>query len=232
MLGVTGLRKSCRRIVGRMLPGAGILLYHRVSEIHRDPQLLCVTPAHFVEQLEVLRRWYVVRSLEQLLNAQDSGLTLRRQIAVTFDDGYLDNLTNAKPLLAKHDVPAVVFVAVGHVGKTREFWWDELERIVLDPPHLPPGLVLEFTGTVHRWYLGTEEYDRLGSYRSWTVLDARNPTPRHKLYRHLCELLRPLGETERQGILSTLRFWAGVTDEGRSSHRICSPDDLIELSRD
>ena len=89
-----------------------VLLYHRVAEVEADPQLLCVTPEHFTEHLEILR-------------GQD--------VALTFDDGYVDNLSNAKPLLEKFDCPATVFVTSGAVGQNREFWWDELERILLPP---------------------------------------------------------------------------------------------------
>ena len=51
---------------------------------------------------------------------------------VTFDDGYADNLWNAKPLLERYDVPAAVFVTTGYAGQDREFWWDELETLLLE----------------------------------------------------------------------------------------------------
>ena len=52
-------------------------------------------------------------------------------VALTFDDGYRDNLINAKPLLVEHEVPASIFLATGYIGKKREFWWDELARLTL-----------------------------------------------------------------------------------------------------
>ena len=53
-------------------------------------------------------------------------------VALTFDDGYRDNLTNAKPLLIEHEVPASILIATGYVGQTGEFWWDELARLILN----------------------------------------------------------------------------------------------------
>ena len=61
----------------------------------------------------------------------------RGAVGVTFDDGYGDNLRNAKPILDRHRVPATVFVTSGYVGARREFWWDELGRVVLHAPRVP-----------------------------------------------------------------------------------------------
>ena len=61
-------------------------------------------------------------------------------IAVTFDDGYADNLHCAARLLQKHDVPATFFLTSGYLGGHEEFWWDELTRLVFDPVVLPSKL--------------------------------------------------------------------------------------------
>ena len=111
---------------------AVILLYHRVADLPSDPQLMAVTPRHFAEHLEVIRQSCRPLRLHDLGEALPD-----RSVVVTFDDGYADNLHHAKPLLAAHDVPATVFVTSGYVGSDREFWWDDLERILLETPSLP-----------------------------------------------------------------------------------------------
>jgi peptidoglycan/xylan/chitin deacetylase (PgdA/CDA1 family) len=114
-----------------------ILLYHRVARIPSDPWSLCLTPEHFAEHLEVLRKYRRVR-LDRLNPGWSFGEKLT--VAVTFDDGYADNLHEAKPLLARYSTPATFFIATGSIGETREFWWDELERIVMQsetPPRSP-----------------------------------------------------------------------------------------------
>src|SRR5258707_784388 len=94
-----------------------VLLYHRIARIERDPWSLCVTPEHFAEHLDVLRAWRRVR-LDQI----GSG---RLSVAITFDDGYADNLHEAARLLIRSDTPATFFLATGYLGGAREFWWDE-----------------------------------------------------------------------------------------------------------
>ncbi|MBA3657367.1 MAG: polysaccharide deacetylase family protein, partial [Gemmatimonadaceae bacterium] len=52
-------------------------------------------------------------------------------VAVTFDDGYFDNLEFAAPALHESDVPATVFVSSGFIESDREMWWDQLDKVLL-----------------------------------------------------------------------------------------------------
>jgi peptidoglycan/xylan/chitin deacetylase (PgdA/CDA1 family) len=116
-----------------------VLLYHRVARVDSDPWSLCVTPEHFAEHLEVLRKYRRIR-LDQVSPAKWRIGRGDLSVAITFDDGYADNLYAAKPLLERYDTPATFFIATGYVGESREFWWDELERIILHPtPPDPAG---------------------------------------------------------------------------------------------
>ena len=51
---------------------------------------------------------------------------------ITFDDGYRDNLSAAKPALERHGFPATVFIVSGYVDSSRDFWWDELLQLWQD----------------------------------------------------------------------------------------------------
>ena len=57
---------------------------------------------------------------------------LGKYVAITFDDGYVDNLFNAKPRLETADVPATVFLATGYLAE--KFWWDELAQMIISWP--------------------------------------------------------------------------------------------------
>lgn len=230
--GFGGITDGFRCLIRTFKARAVILLYHRVSKLSSDPQLLSVTESHFEEHLEHLRRHFRPMGLRELKQALDLGRIPNRAVAITFDDGYADSLYNAKPLLERYDIPATVFVTSGYVEGNREFWWDELDRLVLQPKTLPAKLDLMVNGTPHRWELGevsnyTEEsYERC---RGWNVeKDVQNL--RQHVYLSLCQMLRPLPETERQRVLGQLRGWARTELVSRSTHRILSPVEVLQLA--
>ena len=110
--------------------GAVILLYHRVADLSNDRWSIAVTPEHFAEHMELLRRRSNVVPLARLDTALAAPNARSATVVVTFDDGYADNLHEALPVLQRHDVPATVFVASDAVARVREFWWDDLDRLV------------------------------------------------------------------------------------------------------
>jgi peptidoglycan/xylan/chitin deacetylase (PgdA/CDA1 family) len=171
--------------------------------------------------------------LQQLARALTEGNLPRRAIVVTFDDGYYDNLQNAKPLLEQHDMPATVFVTSDYMKRQNEFWWDELERILLQVGTLPNDLHLSINGQSHDWELGEgAEYgaDADERCRSWNYGRRDDPTPRHSLFRALYERLQALPEEEKWRALGELRRWACIEPEVRPSHRILSPQETISLA--
>lgn len=235
---VHGKEKLCqtaRWLNKKFPPGAIILLYHRVAELPSDPYLLCVTPQHFAEHLEVLRKHYYSMGLRQLVQAVKEGNIPRLAMVITFDDGYADNLYNAKPLLEKYGIPATVFVTSGYVGRECEFWWDELDRIFLQPGQLPETLRLSIKGSIYEWQLGEVGYYSKQAYqrhRGWSIWEKNDPTQRHFLIRSLYQLIRPLAQGEQRKVLNQLLVLAGKESTGRSAYRVLSPDEVVRLAED
>ena len=231
-----GLKRllSARWIKGKPVSEALILVYHRVVALPLDPQLLSVTAEHFAEHLEVLHRYYRPIRLLELVDTQGS-VKPSRAVVITFDDGYADNLYNAKPLLERYDVPATVFVSTGYVGGKREFWWDELERLLLKPGTLPETLNLSVNGKRSEWTIGEGAFYAVSEcerHRDWNVELKRDPSSRHTLYRTLCRLLRPLPEAERQQVLDALFAWAGAETRIRPTHRVLSSKEVVQLAKE
>jgi peptidoglycan/xylan/chitin deacetylase (PgdA/CDA1 family) len=104
-----------------------ILGYHRIAESDADPYGLCVRPQYFAEHLDVIRRRTNPISLAEAVDGLRSGRSPDRSVVLTFDDGYVDALTAAKPILEKAGIPATFFVVTGNPGGV--FWWDELDMI-------------------------------------------------------------------------------------------------------
>lgn len=221
--------------VGSIGAGALILLYHRVAETPTDPQLLCVTPSHFAEHLQMLREGYRPMSLERCLQLLGEGSLPANAVVITFDDGYADNLLHAAPLLGDYDIPATVFVTARVDTDTSEFWWDELDRLLLAPSELPVTLRLTVGQRVYRWQLNgdtgysADDYER---HRRWNVLQQDAPTLRHAMYRELCNLLRPLRHLDRARVLDELRDWAGAQRLIRTTHRTLCDEELVQLANE
>jgi len=55
-----------------------------------------------------------------------SGLT----IAITFDDGYLDNYEEALPILKRWSAPAMIYLSTAHIDGTASFWFEDLTAAI------------------------------------------------------------------------------------------------------
>jgi peptidoglycan/xylan/chitin deacetylase (PgdA/CDA1 family) len=54
----------------------------------------------------------------------------RHFAAITFDDGYRDNLEHALPILERHKVPFTLYIATSFADKLGELWWVTLEQVI------------------------------------------------------------------------------------------------------
>jgi peptidoglycan/xylan/chitin deacetylase (PgdA/CDA1 family)/SAM-dependent methyltransferase len=172
--------------------------------------------------------------LQQLTQALRDGNLEDRSVVITFDDGYADNLHNAKPLLEHYDAPATVFLATGYIGHEREFWWEELDRLLLQPGKLPEALCLGINGRIYRWELGEAAHyseDASRQHQGWRAWEDTPPSSRHRLYRALWDLLHPLTEAERQRVLKELRGWTSGGAADTPSHRCLSLEETIALAQ-
>lgn len=216
--------------IRHIAPKAIILLYHRVSEETWDPQLLCVSPAHFAEHMQILRNYFNPTSLINLrcrmrLNAWPS-----RSVVITFDDGYADNCHHALALLAENDIPATIFVTSGILNTPRAFWWDELEKLILSNPNLPPYLELRIGNRDYFWEFSSISPGEI--HNPWHVLSETPLTTRQKAYHVLLKHMHQLPPTEQQDILAKLAEWGGYGDENEQiTPRTMSADELVLLSK-
>ena len=127
--------------------GAGMILtLHHVRPWRErgfaPNRLLEITPEFLDQTLTLIKaQGYDIVSLDEAVARLLSPLSQRFFVALTFDDGYRDNLDHAWPVLAKHGVPWTLFVTAGFAERTARLWWLEMEeairalpRFILDLP--------------------------------------------------------------------------------------------------
>jgi len=112
------------------IEGAIILAYHSVAS---DCDKKWIDPSNhtpidiFEKQMMFLARKRNVISLDSLIVYINEKKTIPRgTVIITFDDGYLDNLTNAAPVLKKYNLPATVYLATGYIERQENQWVDQL----------------------------------------------------------------------------------------------------------
>ena len=229
------IRRAGRWAKQRINPRGLILMYHRIAEEQFDPWNLCVTPNNFREQLEILGSAPLrVMHLRELAGAVASGRIPRRSVVITFDDGYLDNLENGRPILERFGLPATVFIASGYIGSEGEFWWDAMERVLLMPGKLPERFEIVLEGERSSWELNGDA--------TWTEADAeryrdwRPYTPaltaRQRLYQELRKLVLNASPAERARVIAELLDWAAIQPGARPKRKILDDEGLRRLAAD
>lgn len=196
------------RRLERYRPGTlRVLVYHRVADrsaARGDPQVLSATPAAFAEQMGYLARHYAPISAHQAVAALRGEAVLPpRAVLVTFDDGYRDFRTHAWPVLKRHGIPALLFVATGFPGGPRAFWWDELSEMV--------------TRT------GASEVRAFG-----LALPLGTPLERWMAVRRLNWCLKPLTPADQLARMAALREALGAVESTGDS--LLTWDDLRQLA--
>lgn len=111
-----------------------ILVYHQIDEAPekgRPFRSLYVAPRSFARQMDWLKALgYTGLSMSALmpyLRGEKTG----KVVGITFDDGYLNNLTNALPVLSRHGFSSTCYVVSGLLGQTNV--WDEQIGIAQTP---------------------------------------------------------------------------------------------------
>lgn len=118
------------------LAGAGaILMLHSVTKKPERPDgynaHLSITPG-FLDTLIVSMKedGYAFVSMDEAVEQLRKPTGAARFAAITLDDGYLDNLTEALPVFEKHRAPFAIYVAPALIDGTVDPWWEVVEDVV------------------------------------------------------------------------------------------------------
>lgn len=110
-----------------------ILLYHGVHDDalvpgHRNRSGKHVPARRFRAEMQHLKTHFPVVSMAQIADAHYGRASLPdKAVAITFDDGFLNNYETAWPVLEELEIPATFYLATGFIGSGRMVWSDRLE---------------------------------------------------------------------------------------------------------
>lgn len=203
-----------------------ILMYHYISEPPPDADKyrvdLSVPPAQFEAHLQMLQaQGYITISSQDLVYYLTRGVPLPpHPVWLTFDDGYLDNYTNAFPLLQKYGMRGSFFIITDFVTAERPGYmtWPQLQEMVA------AGMEIGSHSRDHPDLSG-----RTIDYLVWQALGSQEAivahlgiTPRAVAY--------PAGRYDEQtiAVFRSAHFWAGLTTHQGDEH---TTDGLFELKR-
>lgn len=122
-------------------PYLTVLTYHRVFDLPEvyefDRGVVDVGPEAFDAQLKTLGKYFNVVGVDEVCAHYAGEERLPRNAAVvTFDDGYLDNLEVAAPILKDNGMKGVFFMATSYIEERRIYWWDRINYLL---HHAKPG---------------------------------------------------------------------------------------------
>jgi peptidoglycan/xylan/chitin deacetylase (PgdA/CDA1 family)/glycosyltransferase involved in cell wall biosynthesis len=214
--GLTDLRRRAqppaRRTAVRLQPRRGaILAYHRIASLMPDVHRLCTPPETFAVHMEMIARDFRPVALSELATSALTGELEPGAIAVTFDDGYLDNLEMASPVLVELGIPATFFVNGDPGTEEREPWWATVERVLLGGERIPQRLELETAGVAVDLATGGPEARK-------TALLAVHGRLLHA------------GRDQVREFVAALVDWSGLELSPRPSHRLMTSDEVVSLA--
>jgi peptidoglycan/xylan/chitin deacetylase (PgdA/CDA1 family)/SAM-dependent methyltransferase len=195
----------------RPVAAGAILAYHRIADHQPDVHGLCTPPEVFSSHMELLAERFRPVPLPELADQVRRGPVEPGSVAVTFDDGYVDNLDIASPLLEKHGIPATFFVTGPLDDEYRETWADIVERILSGQRTVPDVLRVELDGSLIELPTSTSE-------------------ERSRAARILHGRLLPAKASQIDEAIGALVAWSGRDLDARESHRLMTAAELRTLS--
>jgi hypothetical protein len=111
--------------------GLRILMYHSIGSCtHGDNLgLNTVSVARFIQDIDIIETMSSVALTPMLISQAELS------VAMTFDDGYADNLYVAAPLLAERNIPFTVFIATDFIQRRAKGFLtpNELKQLSMVP---------------------------------------------------------------------------------------------------
>jgi peptidoglycan/xylan/chitin deacetylase (PgdA/CDA1 family) len=202
----SGLAPLARPFVGGI---GAILMLHRVTAAPEKPlginRHLNIAP-DFLDAViaDMKAGGYAFVSLDEAIERIRRGGVDGQFAAITADDAYRDNLTEALPVLEKHGAPLTIYVAPALISGTADLWWDVIDDIV------NAGGKLSLKTSAGR-----------------EPLDCATPGALRRLYDYLTLEVR---EEDQRAVLHELALASGVDPRAPGRNTLMTWDEIREIA--
>ncbi len=207
-------------------------MYHRVADLDYDSLQLSVSSAHFEEHMQVINKLGRPVKIKDMVKNLKRCSFDRKEIVVSFDDGYSDNSTNAKSILERNGIPATFYIMTSAIGSKEEFFTNALEKSVLAPNKVPEVFEVYVSGKSFHWQINDQGACKKLDY---SQIQERLPSnnarlTRSQLYFALAEITSILSAQEKKSLLQQVSSWSGQSLTPRPSYLPMTSDELISLA--
>ncbi|MCG2711777.1 MAG: polysaccharide deacetylase family protein [Candidatus Omnitrophica bacterium] len=107
-----------------------VLMYHSIARGAENSRLI-VSPESFERQMRFLKKgnYHILSMDEYVALLKENKKPDKRSVVITFDDGFVDNYTDAYPVLKKYKMPATISVVPEWVGKQDMMRWEQIKEL-------------------------------------------------------------------------------------------------------
>jgi peptidoglycan/xylan/chitin deacetylase (PgdA/CDA1 family) len=166
--------------------------------------------AAFDQQMRFLRERYRPVSLEDIVGAVAGQQALPPlAVAVTFDDGYRDNLEYAFPVMKKHGIPGAFYITAGCVEGGEPLW----------------------TSRLRYYFMATRQPSLALDGGPASVLDLTTPASRHASFARTIALIKSAGKVRGGEMFRDVEAKLRVTDLAPLTDAMLTWDEVRALSR-
>ncbi|WP_438865538.1 polysaccharide deacetylase family protein [Neptunicella sp.] len=120
---------ACSAVI-QAKPSVVILQYHHVGE--DTPPSTTISTAQFRQHMAFLQQHYQVWPLDKVIETltTDTEVLPDNVVAITFDDGYINILQNADPILKEYQFPYTIFINPDEIGqRTNQLNWQQVKSL-------------------------------------------------------------------------------------------------------
>jgi peptidoglycan/xylan/chitin deacetylase (PgdA/CDA1 family) len=196
-------------------------MYHRIADEPFDPWGISVSPERFEAHMRWLAEHRTVLDVSELARLHQAGSLPSDAAAITFDDGYASVAQIAAPVIEQLGLKATVFVPLGLIDRQQEFWWDELQQLIM--AFRGESLIFDDEAL----HLGPAESDDA----EWPPGAPPRTCRQHAMHRIWSEI-RTKPHSEIEATLAALRDQAGGPAKPRESHRLMTSKELKTIASD